>query len=271
MSNQKPIGVFDSGIGGLTVANAITKALPNEQLIYFGDTAHFPYGDKERASIKSYCQVIADFLLTHNCKAIVIACNTASSACSSSLKEHLKKDFPLVNVIDPVVDYVTKNDDGKKVGIIATKGTINSRVYPKLIKKNKSSVNVASSATPLLAPMIEEGFFNNNISKSIISSYLSKTNITDVGRLVLGCTHYPIIEQEIRSYYTDKMQQVEIINSAKIVAEAVKQKLTDLNLLSPEKTKEHLFFVSDYTRSFEESSQIFFGKTVKLTKKHLWK
>jgi len=271
MSNQKPIGVFDSGIGGLTVANAITKTLPNEQLIYFGDTAHFPYGDKERASVKKYCEEIADFLLTHNCKALIIACNTASSACAESLKKHLPTDIPLINVIQPVVDYVVNFDNDNKIGIIATKGTTNSRVYPKLILKGNNNLQVASAATPLLAPMIEEGFFSNNISKSIIASYLSKKNIIDINSLILGCTHYPIIEEEIKSFYTSNNKDVKVINSAKIVAEATKNILTKLKLLSHSKSANHLFFVSDYTSSFEESSKIFFGETVKLTKKHLWK
>ncbi|MFT6716733.1 MAG: glutamate racemase, partial [Saprospiraceae bacterium] len=232
MSNQKPIGVFDSGIGGLTVASAIQKLLPKERIIYFGDTAHFPYGDKEKSSIKKYCAQIADFLLAHNCKALVIACNTASSACAESLKNHLPDGFPLINVIQPVVDYVTNLNDRSKVGIIATKGTINSRIYPKLIKRNNSQLNVSSVATPLLAPMIEEGFFSNNISKSIIASYLSKRNISSIDTLILGCTHYPIIEEEIKSYYVNNNKQVEVINSAEIVAEKVKKTLTNLNILS---------------------------------------
>jgi len=271
MSNQKPIGVFDSGIGGLTVAKAISDALPDERLIYFGDTAHFPYGDKEKSSIVKYCHEIVDFLLTFDCKAIVIACNTASSACVNSLREELPEGFPLINVISPVVDYLTSQDNKNKVGVIATKGTINSRVYPNLIKKKNDSINVASTATPLLAPMIEEGFFSNNISKSIIASYLSKSNILDIDTLVLGCTHYPIIEEEIKSYYTAERKHVEVVNSAKIVAEKVKQTLTSSGILSASKIEDHLFFVSDYTSSFEKSSKIFFGETVKLTKKHLWK
>jgi glutamate racemase len=271
MSNQKPIGVFDSGIGGLTVAKAITDALPYERLIYFGDTAHFPYGDKEKSSIVKYCHEIVDFLLTFDCKAIVIACNTASSVCVNSLRAELPQGFPLINVITPVVEHICAQDSSNKVGVIATKGTINSRVYPNLIKKTNHSINVASTATPLLAPMIEEGFFSNNISKSIISSYLSKSNILDINTLVLGCTHYPIIEEEIKSFYLSENKQVQVVNSAKIVAEKVKQTLTSDELLCSSKMEDHLFFVSDYTSSFEESSKIFFGKTVKLTKKHLWK
>jgi glutamate racemase len=270
MSNQKPIGVFDSGIGGLTVAKAIAKILPNERLVYFGDTAHFPYGDKERSSIKKYCEEIADFLLTQDCKAIVVACNTASSACMNSLKKHLPEGYPLINVIQPVVNYVTMDPD-KKIGIIATIGTTNSRVYPKLIQKVNDKINVSSVATPLLAPMIEEGFFSNNISKSIIASYLSKGNIINIDSLILGCTHYPIIEQEIKDFYSAEKKQVQVINSAELVAASVKKNLSELNMLSLKKSGNHQFFVSDFTASFEESSKIFFDEAVKLTKMHLWK
>ncbi|MFT6745957.1 MAG: glutamate racemase [Glaciecola sp.] len=271
MSSQKPLGVFDSGIGGLTVAKAITTLLPDEQLIYFGDTAHFPYGDKERGSVQKYCEEISDYLLTHNCKALVIACNTASSACATSLKKHLPAGFPLINVIQPVVDHVANNNSNEKVGIIATKGTTNSRIYPNLIHKNNNNLQVASVATPLLAPMIEEGFYSNNISRSIIASYLSKSNIQNIDSLILGCTHYPIIEHEIKDFYASTNQKIEVINSAKIVANALKKQLSKLKILSNKKSEKHLFFVSDYTTSFEESTKIFFGETVKLTKMPLWK
>ena len=271
MTAQKPIGVFDSGIGGLTVARAINELMPNEQLIYFGDTAHFPYGDKEKSSVKEYCKKIASFLLEQNCKAIVVACNTASSASVTNLKKHLPDAFPLINVIQPVVDYVSTQNHFTNIGIIATKGTVHARTYPKLIQKRRADLQVTSSATPLLAPMIEEGFFSNSISKSIIASYLSKNSLRSIDCLILGCTHYPIIEKEIKSYYTSKKREVSIVNSANVVAREVSKFLTHLNILSAKKKADHLFFVSDYTSSFEESSKIFFGSTVKLTKIHLWK
>lgn len=271
MSCNRPIGIFDSGIGGLTVARAINKALPNEQLIYFGDTAHFPYGDKERKSIQKYCDRISDFLIDKNCKAIVIACNTASSASSKILSKKFSGIVPVFDVITPVVEYIEQNHAIDKIGIIATKGTINSRVYPKLITDKIPSAKVSSCATPLLAPMIEEGFFSNNISKSIIASYLSKNNIQSIDCLVLGCTHYPIIEKEIIAFYKNKKKRVNIINSAKIVAEKISKELETLDLLSNNKNYEHEFYISDYTSSFEKSSEIFFEETVKLKKIQLWK
>ena len=167
--------------------------------------------------------------------------------------------------------YIEQNHSIDKIGIIATKGTVNSRVYPKLITDKIPSAKVSSCATPLLAPMIEEGFFSNNISKSIIASYLSKNNIQSIDCLVLGCTHYPIIEKEISAFYKNKKKRVNIINSAKIVAEKISKELTTLNLLSNNKNCDHEFYISDYTSSFEKSSEIFFEESVKLKKIQLWK
>ena len=271
MENQKPIGVFDSGIGGLTVARAIAKELPNEKIIYFGDTAHFPYGDKARSSIKRYSEVISEFLLQKNCKAIVIACNTASAAAAISLKNHIPKGILLFDVIHPLVNHINTFHSKQKIGIIATKGTTNSKIYPKLIAEKNDKINVASLATPLLAPMIEEGFFNNNISKTIINEYLSKKKIKDIDTLVLACTHYPIIEKEISKYYSGVKQKIKILNSAKIVAENISLELNRLNLAATSANNAHEFYVSDYTKSFEKSSEIFFGESIKLQKMDLWK
>ena len=269
--DQRPIGIFDSGIGGLTVAREINAALPNEQLIYFGDTAHFPYGDKERSSILRYSTEIAKFLIEQDCKAIVIACNTASASSLGILREQLPEGFPLYDVIRPVVEHVSVNYSNKLVGIIATKGTTNSRVYPKLIKLANKNIEVTSLATPLLAPMIEEGFFNNNISSSIIASYLNKKNLLPIQALVLACTHYPIIEKEIKKLYKKTSKNIDVINSAKIVATSISKNLNEKDLLATNLTSEHLFYISDFTESFQESSQIFFGKSIKLQKLHLWK
>ena len=172
MSSSLPIGIFDSGIGGLTVANAIRKILPNEQLIYFGDTAHMPYGDKSPEAVKFYSLKIAKFLLDKKCKMIVIACNTASAHAFHELVHFLGERIPIINVIDPVVDLMVQKGNAQKIGVIGTKSTIRSDIYAKKFKAANPDIQVSSLATPLLAPMIEEGFFNNNISKTVINSYL---------------------------------------------------------------------------------------------------
>src|SRR6201997_4405924 len=156
LNANQPIGIFDSGIGGLTVANAIAKVLPNEQLIYFGDTAHLPYGDKSPDSIKYYSIRIAQFLLEQNCKAIVIACNTASALAYETVKDFVGGKVPVIDVVNPIVNEIIKDDKLKHIGVIATKATIKSDIYARKLKHAVKHVEVSSLATPLLASMIEE-------------------------------------------------------------------------------------------------------------------
>ena len=263
-----PIGIFDSGIGGLTVANAITRQLPNEKIIYFGDTAHLPYGDKSPDSIKYYGIRISQFLLQHNCKIIVIACNSASSMAYETVKDFVGDKALVVNVIDPVVEEVTSDKSIKKVGVIGTKGTIRSDIYSKKIRAARKNLDVPSLATPLLASMIEEGFFNNKISRTIINSYLSRPKLAKIDSLILACTHYPLIKEEIEEYYKGK---VNIIDSAGMVAMHVKNLLTEQNLLTKERRPKHHFFVSDYTDSFEKSTKYFFRNKIRLEEVSIWK
>jgi len=267
MSSSLPIGIFDSGIGGLTVANAIRKILPNEQLIYFGDTAHMPYGDKSPEAIKFYSLKIGKFLLDKKCKVIVIACNTASSHAYHELVHFLGDQVPIINVIDPVVDLLVENGRNRKIGVIGTKSTIRSDIYATKFKLANPDILVSSLATPLLAPMIEEGFFNNNISKTVINSYLSSSKLKKIDSLILACTHYPLIKAEIESFYSSR---IDIINTAEIVAEYVKDRLSLLDLLNNGVAKKHQFFVSDYTPSFAKSTRLFFGEKINLTLHPMW-
>jgi glutamate racemase len=272
MDSNGPIGIFDSGIGGLTVAKAIKEHCPNESIIYFGDTAHFPYGDKAPYSIRHYSHTIAEYLVEQGCKAIVIACNTASALSHKILeKKWEKRDIPVFDVVQPVAEHVSKSSY-KKVGVIATKATVKSRIYPKSIHEHGFENKVTSLATPLLAPMIEEGFFNNNISNTIIDAYLSKSNMANINAIILGCTHYPIIQKEVAAYYKKKGKKVDIFNSAELVAKSVQKSLSDrgMNLTEPIKTQDH-FYVSDLTESFQKSTSIFFGSEIKLEKMDIWR
>ena len=266
--SSDPIGIFDSGIGGLTVANAIHQKLPKESIIYFGDTAHLPYGDKSPDSIKYYSIRISQFLLSRHAKMIVIACNTASSLAYETVKDFVDGRVPVINVIDPVVKTVLAQKSLQKVGVIGTKGTIKSDIYSKKLKAKNKNIEVASLATPLLAPMIEEGFFNNKISRSIIASYLSNRRFKKIDSLILACTHYPLIKQEIEEYYSGK---INIIDSAGVVAEHVEVVLKELLLLSKNKKPKHHFFVSDFTSSFEESTKNFFKSKIHLEEVEMWK
>jgi len=269
LENNQPIGIFDSGIGGLTVAKAIANLLPNERIIYFGDTAHFPYGDKSEEAIRSYSKGISEFLITQNCKAIIIACNTASSLAADYLKTILPSNILLIDVITPVAQFLNAQNFND-VGVIATKGTVGSGVYPKKINELNSEINVKSLATPLLAPMIEEAFFNNSISHTVINEYLSQDELSGIEAIILGCTHYPLIEQEVADFYNQTKQSVSVVNSAKVVADSVQQQLLQSNLLSTHLSGEHHFYVSDYTSSFERSTKIFFGDRLRLEKENIW-
>lgn len=260
--NSQPIGIFDSGIGGLTVANAVSKLLPDEQLIYFGDTAHLPYGDKSNELIRSYASRITDFLLNEKkCKAVVIACNTASAAAYEILRDKFKGSFPVINVIDPMIETVIADDSIKKVGIIATKTTVASGVYQEKFSRRKPRLKFSALATPLLASMIEEGFYNNKISGAVLEKYLSNESLKDIDALVLACTHYPLIKNEIAAFYKNR---VKIFDSAEVVAQKLKLILEKENLQSDKKAGNDIFYVSDYTESFERTTKIFYGHTIHL-------
>jgi len=267
VSASHPIGVFDSGIGGLTVAHAIRNLLPQESLIYFGDTAHLPYGDKSEAAIQAYSIKIADVLLRKGCKVIVIACNSASSAAYELLKEYVRNDVHIINVIDPMVDLVLQRFAGQKVGLIGTKRTVQSGVYARKIDEGGQGISLRSLATPLLAPMIEEGFFNNQISHEIIAQYLGEESLHGIDALILACTHYPLIKREIAAFYGERMT---ILDSSEIIARALRQYLENKTLLNTTAPVQHHFLVSDYTESFEAAARMFFHDDVRLEKHPLW-
>lgn len=269
IQKHQPIGVFDSGIGGLTVANAISKLLPNEQIVYFGDTAHLPYGDKSKELVQHYAIKITEFLLHQkNCKAVVIACNTASAAAYETLRDNYKGVLPVINVIDPMIEAVIADDSIKKVGIIATRTTINSGVYQEKFSRRKPSLQYAAVATPLLASMIEEGFYNNNISKAVLEDYLNHEELENIDALVLACTHYPLIKNEIAAYYN---HNVKIFDSAEVVAAKLKWILEKEKINSTAKSGDDVFYVSDFTDSFAHTTRIFYGHEIKLELCNIWK
>jgi len=268
MQNNAPIGIFDSGIGGLTVAHAIKNELPNEDLIYFGDTAHLPYGDKSTATIQAYAIKIADFFLQKKCKVIVIACNSASAAANELLKEYVASRATIINVIEPMVNYVSQHQGNQQVGIIGTKQTVNSNIYANSISSKNSSINVKSLATPLLVPMIEEGFLHNNIAHDVITKYLGDEKLDGINSLVLGCTHYPLIKNELSNFYN---KSIEILDSSTITAQFLKDFLESSNFANESGTTGNSrFYVSDLTDSFEHSAKLFFGEPVVLEKYKLW-
>ena len=266
--NNSPIGLFDSGVGGLTVAHAMHTLLPTEQMFYYGDTAHLPYGDKSKETIIQYSLGIADLLLKQKCKVILIACNSASSNAFEEVRDHVGDRALIMNVIDPVVEYVcSHSEEVETLGVIGTKATIDSGTYEKKITSIASQLKVSSLATPLFVPMIEEGFVFDDISNAIIRSYLSRKEMEGIDSLILGCTHYPIIRNQISRYFDFT---VNVLDSSRIVAQYLKDTLADFNLLSSGRTGPDQFFVSDHTPAFEVIAGMFFSEKIHLQKKRIW-
>ncbi len=258
-----PIGLFDSGVGGLTVASAIRTLLPGENMIYYGDTAHLPYGDKSRETIIAYSLHISDFLLSKGCKVILIACNSASSNAYEEVCEHVGDRALVMNVIDPVVDFVAADASIKHVGVIGTKATIGSGTYEKKLLALRSSLEISSLPTPLFVPMIEEGFIFDDISNAIIRAYLSRRELEEIDSMILGCTHYPIIKNQISRFFDFR---VNVVDSAVIVAEHLREVLATNRLLNTSRTGQYEFHVSDRTDYFEVIAGMFFGKKITLRK-----
>ncbi|MBU2914361.1 MULTISPECIES: glutamate racemase [Reichenbachiella] len=267
MDRNAPIGIFDSGTGGLTVARAVKDMLPDEDMIYFGDSAHLPYGDKSATTIQSYSIKITNALLERGCKVILIACNSASAAAYELVKEYVGSRAKVYNVIDPVIDLLAQRFVDKKVGLIGTKQTVNSQVFDQKIKQRQIEVSLVSLATPLLVPMIEEGFINNSISHEIIAQYLGDERFEGIEALILGCTHYPIIKDALKDFYKN---EVELIDSANIVAQNLKQQLITQDLTREKNKGNDQFLVSDITPAFEKAASLFFNQDIHLEKYPLW-
>lgn len=263
---KQPIGLFDSGVGGLTVAQAIKQVLPGESLIYFGDTAHLPYGDKSAESIKNYSRKITEFLLDQGAKVVLVACNSASASAYDTLKEEFGARTILMDVIDPVVDYLgTKNYS--RVGVIGTKRTISSGTYENKISLKSPGTSVVSLATPLLVPMIEEGFIFDDISNAILRAYLSDASLQKIEALILGCTHYPIIRNQISKIFNFN---IEVIDSGRLVSVILRDLLEKNNLLNDSGKVKDQFYVSDYTTYFEKIARMFFEGEINLKKADIW-
>lgn len=267
-STLQPIGIFDSGTGGLTVTKAVVDLLPHESIIYFGDTAHLPYGEKSASAIQSYTLKIAEMLLQRGCKMLLVACHSISAAAYEALQNYVADRALLVNVIEPVIEHLGCKYHNKTVGLIGTRQTVKSNIYNKKIVSLDANITFRSLATPLLVPIIEEGFFEHKLIDLVLAEYLSKDILRDIDALILGCTHYPIIKNSVINYYK---QKVAIIDAATIVAEEVKQLLMQQELINDSAVvgTKH-FYVSDYTDAFVACAKMFFGDNVCLEYYPLW-
>jgi glutamate racemase len=261
-NNNCPIGVFDSGFGGLTVMSEIIETLPLESLIYFGDTAHVPYGSKSKNIVIKYSKEIASFFMRCEVKLIVVACNTASAFALSILQKTLR--VPVIGVIEPgsrAAVYASKN---KKIGIIGTEGTINSKSYLREINKI-SQAEVYQQACPLFVPLVEEGWSSGEITDSIVKKYIEPLLDKKIDTLILGCTHYPLLRETLEKNVGGN---VLLIDSAKATAQEVKNILKGTCLLADVKGKKFLkFYVSDNPEKFQTIGNRFFSKRISVVKK----
>ena len=248
--NAAPVGVFDSGVGGLTVAREIMRQLPNENLVYFGDTARVPYGSKSRDNIIRYSRQIIHFLKTKGVKAIVIACNTASALALDVVRE--ESDIPIIGVVELGARAALQITQTKKIGVIGTEATVQSAMYGKIIKGLDPTVSVIGKACPLFVPLVEEGFAKHKVTEEIIDYYLASMKESDIDSLILGCTHYPLLRSRIRAYLGDKIQ---LVNPAYETAMDLKYILKESGMENAGKEGEHAtysFYVSDAADKFKQ-------------------
>jgi glutamate racemase len=229
MADVRPIGVFDSGIGGLTVVKALRDLLPNEKIFYLGDTARVPYGGKSASTVERYSLEITDMLIEENAKIVVVACNTASSVALPKLKENLS--VPVIGVIEPGARAAVAATRNRHIGVIGTRATIRSGSYDKALRALNSDVRVSSRACPLLVPLIEEGLLDDEVTDQMIARYLEPMVTDGIDTLVLGCTHYPLLADAITRFLVEK---ITIVDSARNCASAVQQLLDRQSLRAPD-------------------------------------
>jgi glutamate racemase len=246
--NNDPIGVFDSGVGGLTVAREIMRQLPQENLVYFGDTARVPYGSKSKSNIIRYSRQIIHFLETKHVKAIVIACNTASALALETVQKEF--DIPIIGVIEPGARAAVRETRDGKIGVVGTEATIKSETYTKVIRRLNPEAKVLGRSCPLFVPLVEEGFAKHKITDEVIDIYLSEMKQTDIDTMILGCTHYPLLRGKIMHYLGDG---VHIVNPAYETAVDLKEILEKQGTINDSgNPASYEFYVSDAAEKFTQ-------------------
>lgn len=243
-----PVGVFDSGVGGLTVAREISRQLPNENIVYFGDTARVPYGSKSQNTIIRFSEQIIRFLKTKDVKAIVIACNTASALALDAVRDEF--DVPVMGVVIPGARAAVEATCNRKIGVVGTDATVRSGMYTKIIRQMAPDITVVEKACPLFVPLVEEGFKDHAVTREIIEYYLESMRGSGIDAMILGCTHYPLLRSKIREYMGEGIQ---IVNPAYETALDLKRLLRDRDMENDGATEEHSrysFYVSDAAEKF---------------------
>ena len=246
--NNRPIGVFDSGVGGLTVVSALLQNIPSETIYYVGDTARVPYGNKSQERIQQYSKEIVDWLIQKNCKMIIVACNTASSLAIDYLKS--KFSLPIVGVINPGAHQALSVTKSQTIGIIGTEATIQSNAYGNKLKILDSKVKIINQACPLFVPLVEEGLVEGEIPTLIAKSYLGDFKNKDVDTVILGCTHYPILGKIIQDVLGER---INLVDSGRATAKVVLERLSKDKILSNRSEGELYSFVTDSTESFKKA------------------
>lgn len=257
-NKESPIGVFDSGLGGLTALRAIYHLMPHESLVYFGDTARVPYGSKSTETIVRYSLEILEFLKSKHVKTVVVACNTASALAMDQLQE--KSDIPIIGMVEPGVMVLAQNKKkSDKAAVIATRSTIKSNAYEKALRKMEPTINLYSKACPLLVPLIEEGFTNKRITELVLHEYLDEIQREGITDVILGCTHYPLLKDVIHRLYPE----FRLIDSSEQLALALRALLTKRDMLTQESGKGQVsLYVSDITESLLDLEKLFFKETI---------
>ena len=254
--NSRPIGVFDSGIGGLTVVRALSQRLPHENITYFGDTARVPYGPKSPQVVREYAAQDVDFLLSEEVKMVVIACNTVSAVALDVVQKHAK--MPVVGVIKPGAEAAVALSTKKRIGIIGTIATVNSNAYTHAIRQIDKEVKVIAQPCPLFVPLAEEGWIDHPVTKMVAKEYLFPLKLEKIDTLILGCTHYPVLRRAIQSAVDP---QVALIDSGEATAAEVERVLDAHHLRNPSSQRPNLqFFVSDLPAKFTEIGERFLGQ-----------
>lgn len=255
--DNRPIGIFDSGVGGLTVYKEIKKVMPNENYIYVGDTQRFPYGNKSKESIIEISKAIVDYLISRNVKLVVIACGTATSQALQELQRIYR--IPIIGIIEPTIKNKIDSNT-KKIGIIATRGTIKSKAWEEKILEKNSNVEIISKSTPMLAPMAEEGWTTNIVAKYTIKEYMREFEGKKIEKLILGCTHYPLFIKFIRE---ELGNEVDIVNTGEQIAiylEKYMQQQQIKNIENIEPKEE--FYLTDTNGNFIEVAKQLLGRKI---------
>ncbi|OIN96970.1 glutamate racemase [Candidatus Desantisbacteria bacterium CG1_02_38_46] len=257
--DKRPIGIFDSGIGGLTVAKEIFACLPREDIVYFGDTARVPYGTKSPQTVKKFSCSNTKFLMSQKVKIVIVACNTASATSFGKLRAEFPS-IPIIGVIGPAVKLALMCTKNKKIGVIGTESTISSNAYLKEIRKFKSNVSLFGQSCPLFVPLVEEGWIDRKETLLIAKKYLTPLKRKKIDALILGCTHYPMLKSVIKKIMG---KGVAVIDSARAVAEKCKKVLEEKGLFNGKKRNGwHKFFVSDNPLRFKRAGQKFLGRKI---------